>query len=107
MAGLIQRLRQAAEDPNFDPGAPGQPSATYSFVMRLLDLMARSFMVKRPDALRRLTQFMLVYFSNPENVASEALTPEEVRDLRAKFLRAKEPDLTEPDPTDLDPGEED
>jgi hypothetical protein len=97
MAGLIKRLRRAAEDPGFDPGKPGQPSATYSFVMRLLDLLARSFMVKRPDALRRLTAFLIVYFSNPENAASDALTPEEVRDLRLKFLRVKEPEITDPE----------
>jgi hypothetical protein len=97
MAGLIKRLRRAAEDPGFDPGKPGQPSATYSFVMRLLDQLARSFMVKRPDALRRLTAFLIVYFSNPENVAADALSPEEVRDLRSKFLR-REPEAPEPEP---------
>lgn len=97
MSGLIDRLRQAAEDPGFDPGAPGQPSAAYSFTLRILDLLARSFMVKRPDALKRLTAFLIVYFSNPENMASDALSPEEVRDLRSKFLR-KEPEAPEPEP---------
>jgi hypothetical protein len=97
MSGLIDRLRRAAEDPGFDPGAPGQPSAAYSFTMRILDLMARSFMIKRPDALRRLTAFLIVFLSNPENMASEALSPEEVQDLRSKFLR-REPEAPEPTP---------
>ena len=97
MAGLIERLRLAAEDPGFDPGKPGQPSVAYSFTLRLLDLLARSFMVKRPDALRRLTAFLIVYFSNSENMASEALSPEEVNDLRSKFLR-REPEAPEPEP---------
>jgi hypothetical protein len=104
MAGLIKRLRRAAEDPGFDPGKPGQPSATYSFVMRLLDLLARSFLVKRPDALRRLIAFLIIFFSNPQNVASDALSPEEVRDLRAKFLRQREPEITDPEPDE--PGEQ-
>lgn len=106
MTGLIARLRQAADDPGFDPGAPGQPSVTYSFVLRLLDLLARSFMVNRPDALRDLMGFLLIYFSNADNVATDALTPEEVRELKSKFLR-REPEVSDPDPDDLDPGEED
>ena len=105
MAGLIERLRRA-DDPGFDPGKPGQPSVTYSFVMRLLDQLARSFMVKRPDALRRLIAFLIVYFSNAENVASDALSPEEVRDLRQKFLQVKEPELTDPEPDEPEPEQE-
>lgn len=97
MVGLIERLRRAAEDPNFDPGKPGQPSVAYSFALRILDLLARSFMVKRPDALKRLTAFLIVYFSNPENMASDALSPEEARDLRSKFLR-QEPEAPESEP---------
>jgi len=103
MAGLIRRLRgrgrkiRGADDPNFDPGKSGQPSVAYSFVMRLLNTLARSFMVKRPDALRRLISLLIVFFANPENVASDALSPEEIRDLRLKFLRVKEPEITEPD----------
>jgi hypothetical protein len=97
MVGLIERLRRAADDPGFDPGKPGQPSAAYSFTLRLLDLLARSFMVKRPDALKRLTAFLIVFFSNPENVASDALSPEETRDLRSKFLR-QEPEAPKPEP---------
>lgn len=97
MSGLIRLLRRAAEDPGFDPGAPGQPSVTYRFVLRLLDLLARSFMVSRPDALRKLTGFLIIFFANPQNVASDALSPEEVQKLRSKFLRTPEPKITDPE----------
>lgn len=99
MAGLITRLRQraadvAAEDPGFDPGKPGQPSATYSFALRQIDLLARSFLIKRPEPLRNLIKFLIRYYSNPGNIAGgKALTPQEAQDLAAKFLRTKEPEV--------------
>ncbi len=94
MAGLIEHVRlRAAEDPGFDPGKPGQPSATYSFVSRMLNLLARSFMVEKPDALRKLTGFLIVYFANSENVATNPLTPQEATELKRKFLRTPEPEI--------------
>jgi len=103
MAGLIERLRRKAnKDPGFDPGKRGQPTATYSFVSRLLNLTARSFMVEKPAAMHKIVGLMLIFFSNPDNVPTDPLTPAEVADLRKKF-RTPEP-VVEDSPHS--PGEE-
>ena len=102
--GLIDRLRlRAAEveadDPGFDPGAPGQASQAYRTVLRVLEMGKVTNQLQR-DGHRKLASWLIMFFTNSDNLRIPPLTLEEIADLRTKFIKETERELEDIEETE-------
>lgn len=102
--GLIAQLRARAaavqaEDPGFDPGAPGQRSKAYDAVLSVLMLGKVTNSLQR-DGLRKLASSLIIFYANPDNLRVPPLTLEEVADLKGKFIKEMERELEDIEETE-------
>lgn len=89
LSWFAQAEKETKAEDWFDPGKEGKQSAGNRMVSRLLDLIARTYHVKRP-AFKELARYLIIFFSKADNLAIPPLTAEERLDLQKKYMRGEQ-----------------